>query len=91
MKYMLNVHSPRENSRATLLNLLAILSVGEYHAQRQAYVPLESKAASISMLGIDAIDAPISSVSDTSIDMLITAPDKKTYSASVENIDAVGR
>lgn len=85
---MLSIHSARENGRATLPNLLAILSVGEQYAQN-AYA-MAAKAASISMLNIDAIDAPMSSVSDTSIDMMISAPGKKVHSISDENINSSG-
>lgn len=82
---MLSIHSARENGRATLPNLLAILSVGEQYAQN-AYA-MATKAASISMLNIDA---PMSSVSDTSIDMMISAPGTKVHSVSDENINSSG-
>lgn len=85
---MLNIHGGRENGRATLPNLLAILSVGDYVRQEQASV---GKSASISMLNIDGIEAPMSSISNTSIDMMFSAPAKKVYSVSDENINTVGR
>lgn len=86
---MLNIQGGRENGRATLPNLLAILSVGEHFA-RQEHAAV-GKSASISMLNIDGIEAPMSSISNTSIDMMFTAPAKKVYSASDENINTAGR
>lgn len=85
---MLNLHAlSREEFRAILPNLSAILSVGE-QTTTECYAMQES--ASASFLAIDAQDAPMSSISETSIDMMISVPavatTTKAYSMSVENI-----
>lgn len=81
---MLNVHTAREDIRATLPNLLAILSVGEQTAEK--YYAIQ-ESASASFLAIDTHDVPMSSISETSIDMMLTVPATKVYSASEENIN----
>lgn len=81
---MLNIHSAREDIRATLANLLAILSVGEQTIQRTHNNQVSTGAA---ILLDDKPDAPVSSVSDTSIDLMISVPAKKNYSISDENIN----
>lgn len=81
---MINIHSAREDIRATLANLLAILSVGEQTIQRTHNNQVSTGAA---MLLDDKRDAPVSSVSDTSIDLMISVPAKKNYSISEENIN----
>lgn len=88
---MLNVHSQREDIRATLPNLLAILSVGEQTMEKYYYGIQES--ASASFLAIDGAvvaphddDVPMSAISETSIDMMVPIPATKVYSASEENI-----
>lgn len=80
---MLNIHASREDLRATLPNLLAILSVGEQAAEK--YYAIQ-ESASTSFLAIDANDVPMSSISETSIDMMLSVPATKVYSASEENI-----
>lgn len=91
---MLNVHSQREDIRATLPNLLAILSVGEQTMEK--YYGIQ-ESASASFLAIDGAshddDVPMSAISETSIDMMVSVPVSvadataaKLYSASVENI-----
>lgn len=82
IKFTLNLHVSRDELRSTLPNLLAILSVGEQ--TNECYVIQES--ASASYLAIDTQDAPMSSISETSIDMIISLPATKAYSISVENI-----
>lgn len=85
MKFMLNIHCQREDASATLPNLLAILSVGEQTTEKY-YASQES--ASVSFLAIDAHDdVPMSSISETSIDMMLTVPASKIYSMSEENIN----
>lgn len=84
IKFMLNVHAQREDLRATLPNLLAILSVGEQTTEKYYAV---QESASASFLAIDAQDVPMSSISETSIDMIISIPAHKVYSASEENIN----
>ncbi|XP_055300786.1 UV radiation resistance-associated gene protein [Sitodiplosis mosellana] len=85
IKFMLNIHVSREDLRATLPNLLAILSVGDQTTER-FYAIQES--ASASFLAIDAHDAPMSSISETSIDMMLSVPaNVKVYSTSEENIN----
>lgn len=80
---MLNLYVSRDDLRATLPNLLAILSIDEQTTE--CYVIQES--ASTSFLAIDAQDAPMSSISETSIDMIISVPATKVYSMSVENVN----
>lgn len=91
---MLNVHSQREDIRATLPNLLAILSVGEQTMEK--YYGIQ-ESASASFLAIDGgggshdDDVPMSAISETSIDMMVSVPvssvaTAKVYSASEENI-----
>lgn len=88
---MLNVHSQREDIRATLPNLLAILSVGEQTMEK--YYGIQ-ESASASFLAIDGAahddDVPMSAISETSIDMMVSVPvsvaTAKVYSASEENI-----
>lgn len=80
---MLNVHAQREDLRATLPNLLAILSVGEQAAEK--YYGIQ-ESASTSFLAIDGHDVPMSSISESSIDMMLSVPATKVYSASEENI-----
>lgn len=82
MKFMLNVHAHREDLRATLPNLLAILSVGEQITEK--YYGIQ-ESASASFLAIEQ-DVPMSSISETSIDMMLSVPATKAYSASEENI-----
>lgn len=83
---MLNIHASREDLRATLPNLLAILSVGVQTTEK--YYAIQ-ESASTSFLAIDAHnDAPMSSISETSIDMIVSVPaNVKVYSASEENIN----
>lgn len=83
---MLNIHSSREDLRATLPNLLAILSVGDQTTER--YFAIQ-ESASASFLAIDTThDVPMSSISETSIDMMLSVPaNVKTYSTSEENIN----
>lgn len=79
---MLNIHTSREDFRATLPNLLGILSVGDETAERY-YAVHESASASFL-----AHDVPMSSISETSIDMMISVPaNVKVYSMSEENIN----
>lgn len=87
IKFILNMHNNREDIRATLPNLLAILSVGERSNQR-SYAIQES--ISSSYLAVDSVDPPMSSISETSIDMIITLPSKKIYSVSEENVNSTG-
>lgn len=85
MKFILNIHSSREDLRSTLPNLLAILSVGDQPAER--YYAIQ-ESASASFLAIDAHDAPMSSISETSIDMMLSVPaNVKVFSTSEENIN----
>lgn len=84
LKFLLNVHSSREELRSTLPNLLAILSVGEQTSEK-FYAIQES--ASASFLAIDGHDVPMSSISETSIDMMISVPANKVFSTSEENIN----
>lgn len=91
---MLNVHAQREDIRATLPNLLAILSVGEQTMER--YYGIQ-ESASASFLAVDGTsahddDVPMSAISETSIDMMmISVPvsaseTAKAFSASEEDI-----
>lgn len=93
IKFLLSLHSSREDIRATLPNLLAILSVGEQTAHK--YYAIQ-ESASVSFLAIDSHDVPMSSISETSIDMMMisvpassstAAPTSKVYSTSDENIN----
>lgn len=85
MKFMLGVHSSREDLRATLPNLLAILAVGEEIAEK--YYAIQ-ESASTSFLATEA-DVPMSSISETSIDMMLSVPANKAFSASEENVNIV--
>lgn len=89
---MLNVHAQREDIRATLPNLLAILSVGEQTMEK--YYGIQ-ESASASFLAIDGgghgdDDEPMSAISETSIDMMVSVPvsvaTAKVFSVSEENI-----
>lgn len=88
---MLNMHSQREDIRATLPNLLAILSVGEQTMEK--YYGIQ-ESASASFLAIDDgthdDDIPMSAISETSIDMMVSVPvsvaTAKVYSASEEDV-----
>lgn len=82
---MLNIHINREDLRATLPNLEAILSVGEQSTRYQTSYALQESISS-SHLAIKPIDQPMSSISETSIDMILAIPAKKSYSISEENI-----
>lgn len=82
---MLNIHINREDLRATLPNLLAILSVGEQSTHYQTSYAIQESISS-SHLMIEPTDQPMSSISETSIDMIISIPAKKSYSISEENI-----
>lgn len=82
---MLNIHINREDLRATLPNLSAILSVGEQSNHYQKSYAIQESISS-SHLVIEPIDQPMSSISETSIDMIISIPAKKNYSFSEENI-----
>lgn len=84
---MLNLHASRDDLRATLPNLLAILSVGEQQTAEKYYGIQES--ASASFLAIDAPEIPMSSISETSIDMIISVPATKNHSLSQENISSL--
>lgn len=84
---MLNIHSNREDIRATLPNLLSILSVGEIPI-RKSYAMQES--ISTTHLAVDTGDQPMAAISETSIDMIIALPAKKIFSASEENMNAAG-
>lgn len=87
IKFMLNIHINREDLRATLPNLLAILSVGEQSSHYQtSYAIQESISSSHLQLAIEPIDQPMSSISETSIDMIISIPATKRYSISEENM-----
>lgn len=81
---MLNIHNLREDIRATLPNLLEILSVAETSTQHI----LEN---SLGTTLIVANDVPMSSVSESSIDIIIPVPIKKTFSVSDENINGDSR
>lgn len=91
---MLNAYSQREDFRATLPNLLSILSVAEQTIQKSYRI---QESASASFLPIDDGAAhddelPMSTISETSIDMMMVsvpvsaASAAKVYSASEENI-----
>lgn len=82
---MLNIHNNREDIRATLSNLLAILSVGEKPIQRPYTI---QESISSSHLTVDSVDQPMSSISESSIDMIISVPAKKAFSSSEENISS---
>lgn len=81
---MLNVHASREDLRATLPNLLAILSAGEQATDK--YYGIQ-ESASTSFLAIDTHEVPMSSISETSIDIMLSVPATKIYSMSEENIN----
>lgn len=80
---MLNIYSSREDINATLPNLLAILSVAENTVSRSYAI---QPSVSSSLLAVDVSDQPMSSVSETSIDMMISVPAQQIYSISEENI-----
>lgn len=81
---MLNIHSHREDIRATLPNLYAILNAAETSTQRV----LKAPSANVTTLSIsNEQDVPMSSVSNTSIDIIFPVPVKKTYSASDNNLN----
>lgn len=80
---MLNIYSSREDINATLPNLLAILSVAENMVSRSYAI---QPSVSSSLLAVDVSDQPMSSVSETSIDMMISVPAQQIYSISEENI-----
>lgn len=82
---MLNIHNNREDLRATLPNLMAILSVGEPSNHYQISYAIQESINS-SHLAIEPIDQPMSSISEASIDMIISIPAKKSFSISEENI-----
>lgn len=83
IKFTLNIHSAREDIRGTLPNLLAILSVAEQTASRSYAI---QPSVSSSLLAVDTSDPPMSSVSETSIDIMISVPAQKIHSISEENI-----
>lgn len=84
IKFMLNVHSHREDIRATLPNLFAILNAAETSTHNVAKAP----STIVTTLDIShEHDAPMSSVSDSSIDIIFPVPVKKTYSASDSNLN----
>lgn len=81
---MLNVHGHREDIRATLPNLFEILNAAETSTNNMVKVP----ASSANTLTIShEHDAPMSSVSDSSIDIIFPVPVKNTYSASDNNLN----
>lgn len=81
---MLNVHNHREDIRATLPNLFEILNAAEASTQNIVKAP----PTSVTTLSIShENDAPMSSVSDSSIDIIFPVPVKKTYSASDNNLN----
>lgn len=81
---MLNVHSHREDIRATLPNLYEILNAAETSTHNMVKAP--SKIANTLTITHEH-DAPMSSVSDSSIDIIFPVPVKKTYSASDNNLN----
>lgn len=78
------MHSHREDIRATLPNLFEILNAAENAAHDMVNAP----STTVTTLSIShEHDAPMSSVSDSSIDIIFPVPLKKTYSASDNNLN----
>lgn len=82
---MLNVHSHREDIRATLPNLFEILNAAETSTQYVVKAPLSTVTTTLSIS--QEHDAPMSSISDSSIDIIFPVPVMKTYSASDNNLN----
>lgn len=81
---MLNVHSHREDIRATLPNLLEILNAAETSTRNV----IKAKSMSAASLKIShEQDTPMSSISNTSIDIIFPVPVRKTFSASDNNLN----
>lgn len=84
---MLNVHSHREDIRATLPNLYEILNAAETSTHNMVKAPSKTSNQSNTLTISHEHDVPMSSVSDSSIDIIFPVPVKKTYSASDNNLN----